>query len=129
MTKYRDVHVTAAAGKARDEDMSDSSGISVSFSTEKTERFLSSRKHRLRQIVESHKDIEFRNGKHSSYQQGQSRQSFTPFLPTIENKSRLADKGEFEKLNLFVSIRPLSIFEQLYLILSFYKTVAIADVR
>jgi len=80
--------------KANDEIMSNSSGISLSFNTERTEKILSSAsKRRLKQIAENHEDIQFRDGMRSNFHQGQGRQSLTPFFPKVESKPKPVRKG------------------------------------
>ena len=92
----------ARKDKIIDEALSDSSGISLSFNTEKsTEKFLSSAKQRLKQIAENHEEFEFHDGTRSNFHQGQSRQSFSCFFPKLESRSRLARKGNFRSLVSF----------------------------
>ena len=80
-------------GKLYNEGMTDSSGISLSYESDRTNRCSSLSKHGLEQIAENHSELAKHVGMRNECYQGQSRQSFNSFLPPIETKRRAVEKG------------------------------------
>ena len=83
-----------------DEQMSESSGISLSQSSTCTERYFPSTKSNLLQIAER------RNETQTTFRQVQSRQHSTPIFPKIENKVRLDVKSKLLNRDEFEYLQP-----------------------